>query len=117
MSIWEVHKPTTHMRRLCESLGDKYSIKAIDLERVIYRDLGNGYDIEVSGMNTSSQRKKATIYLWRNRKVIVRGLKGVPQDSIDKYVEELKFFAESLTEEDFDSGGFYKGKRYIHVSK
>ena len=117
MSLWEVHKPPTHMRRLCESLGANYSIKAIDLECVIYRDLGNGYDIEVSGMNTSSLKRKATIYLWKDKKVIVRGLKGVPQDSIDKYVEELKNFAESLTEKDFDSDGFYKGKRYIHVSK
>ena len=117
MSIWEVRKPTTHMRKLCKCLGAKYSIRVIDFERVIYRDLGNGYDIEVSGMNTTSLRKKATIYLWKNKKIIVRGLKGVSQDSIDKYVEELKNFAESLTEKDFDSDGFYKGKRYIHVSK
>lgn len=117
MSIWEVRKPTTHMRKLCKSLGAKYSLRVIDFERVIYRDLGNGYDIEVSGMNTSSLKRKATIYLWKDKKVIVRGLKGVPQDSIDKYVEELKTFAESLTEDDFDSDGFYKGKRYIHVSK
>lgn len=116
MSLWEVKKPTTHMRRLCEKLGAKYSIGVIDLESVIYRDLGNGYDIEVSEVNTTSQRKKATIYLWRNKKVIVRAFKGVPQDSIDKYVEELKSFAEDLTEDDFDGGGFYKGERYIHVS-
>lgn len=116
MGLWEVKKPTTHMRRLCKSLGTKYSIGVIDLESVIYRDLGNGYDIEVSEVNTSSQRKKATIYLWRNKNVIVRALKSVPQDSIDKYVEELKAFAEGLTDDDFDGGGFYKGEKYIHVS-
>lgn len=116
MSLWEVKKPTPHMVELCESLGDKYSIGVIDLKRIIYRDLGNGYDIEISEVNTSSHRRKATIYLWRNKNVIVRALKGVPQDSIGKYVEELKSFAEGLTEDDFDGGGFYKGERYIHVS-
>ena len=58
--------PTKHMRELCEKLGSQYCIKDIDDEKVIYRDFGNGFDIEISGANTASLRKTVTIYLWKN---------------------------------------------------
>ena len=45
MGFWDVKKPTTQMRQLCKSLGDQYRITIIDLERVINRDFGNGYDV------------------------------------------------------------------------
>ena len=52
------------IRALCKSLGVDYRVTTIDLERVIYRDFGNGFNVEISGMHTSSMKKKATIYLW-----------------------------------------------------
>ena len=48
MGFWDVKKPTTQMRQLCKSLGDQYRITIIDLERVINRDFGNGYDVEIT---------------------------------------------------------------------
>lgn len=89
MSIWDVRKPMAHMRKLCRSLGDQYRITDIDLERVIYRDFGNGYDVEISGVNTSSVRKKANIYLWKDGQCIVERLIGVPQEEIGSAVDAL----------------------------
>lgn len=57
-------KRDTMIRALCKSLGVDYRVTTIDLERVIYRDFGNGFNVEISGMYTSSMKKKATIYLW-----------------------------------------------------
>lgn len=89
MSIWDVRKPTAHMRKLCRSLGEQYRITDIDLERVIYRDFGNGYDVEICGVNTSSAKKKANIYLWKDGLRIVERLIGVPQDEISRVVDAL----------------------------
>ena len=49
---------------LCKSLGPDYRILYIDLKRCIYRDFGNGFDVEISGTHTTSNRKTATVYLW-----------------------------------------------------
>ena len=89
MSIWDIRKPTAHMRKLCRSLGEQYRIMDIDLERVIYRDFGNGYDVEISGVNTSSTKKKANIYLWKAGLRIVERHIGVSQDEIGSAVDAL----------------------------
>jgi len=39
------------LKKALEFLGKNYSVKKIDLEDCIYRNLGNGFDIEVSGIN------------------------------------------------------------------
>lgn len=89
MSIWDVRKPTAYMRKLCRSLGEQYRITDIDLERVIYRDFGNGYDVEICGVNTSTTRKKANIYLWKDDIRIVERRIGVPQNEIGSAVDAL----------------------------
>ena len=52
------------LQALCDGLGEKYEIMMIDLERCIYRNFGNRFEVEVSGVHTTKQHKKATIYLW-----------------------------------------------------
>ena len=89
MSFWDVKKPTTQMRQLCKSLGDQYRITIIDLERVINRDFGNGYDVEISNMNTTSLRKKARIYLWKDKKRIVDRVYDVPREDIGNIVDRV----------------------------
>ncbi|MCL2083598.1 MAG: hypothetical protein FWH04_10285 [Oscillospiraceae bacterium] len=44
------------------SLSTQYEARKIDGEEVIYRDLGNGFDFEVSGLFGSS--KTCTLYVW-----------------------------------------------------
>ena len=86
-NIWTIPKPTKHMRELCKALGEKYRITDIDLERVIYRDFGNGYDVEISNVNTSSLRKKSNVYVWKDRLRIVDRACGVEQDRIGDVVD------------------------------
>lgn len=74
---------------LCKHLGPKYSIRYIDFERCIYRDFGNGFDVEISGTHTTSERKKAKIYLWFDANLIVTTVSNVNFDEIGEIVDEL----------------------------
>ena len=61
-------------------LGKDYTKNRIDLENVIYRDLGD-YDIEVSGGHTKNQL--ISIYVWNKmegRPFIVERHPNLPQD-------------------------------------
>ncbi len=79
---------------LCKKLGPEYRIRTIDLERCIYRDFGNGFDVEISGMHTTSERKTATIYLWYTPEMMtVRRVDNVKQSDIGKVVDELYEFS------------------------
>lgn len=48
-----------------------------------------GGDVEISGVNTSSTRKKANIYLWKDGLRIVEQRIGVPQEEISRAVDAL----------------------------
>lgn len=52
-----------YISELCEKCGEGYTLKTIDFERCIYRNLGNGYDMEISMV--SDRHKRASIYVWR----------------------------------------------------
>ena len=87
----------TKQNALCKSLGPDYRIRTIDLERCIYRDFGNGFDVEVSGTHTTSERKTATIYLWyMPERMIVRRVDNVNRNDIGKVVDELYEFSQEL---------------------
>ncbi len=49
-------------------LGDRYTIKNIDFEDVIYRKISD-LEFEISGL-TSKGKYNATIYVWNNQTVI-----------------------------------------------
>ena len=111
-NIWTVPQPTTHMRQLCRELGPEYIIRELDLERVIYRDFGNGYNVEISAANTSSKRKPVNLYLWRGEDRKIGSRLRVPQDSIHEEVEKLRAFTETILPEDFDEHGFFMRDLY-----
>lgn len=75
--------------KLCKELGDRYRILCIDGERCIYRDFGNKFDVEISGTNTTSTRKKANIYLWYDGRFTVTCIKEVPFSEIGNVVDKL----------------------------
>ena len=82
---------------LCRSLGPEYKILYIDGERCIYRDFHNGFDVEISGMHTTSERKNATIYLWYTPEMMtVRRVTNVKRSDIGKVVDELYEFSQEL---------------------
>lgn len=53
--------------KLKKALGADYRIYNIDLERCLYRDYGNGFDIEISGVSRANRKCPATLYLWFTR--------------------------------------------------
>lgn len=100
-------KRDTMIRALCKSLGVDYRVTTIDLERVIYRDFGNGFNVEISGMHTSSMKKKATIYLWygdtMTECIIVKTVRDIPRELIGESVEELMKYSNLLIAQGYDS--------------
>lgn len=95
------------IKALCNSLGSQYCIREIDLEPVIYRDFGNGFNVEVSGVYTASTKKRATIYLWHGDRqpecIIVKTVRDVLREDISKTVDELHDYSNSLLAQGFDT--------------
>ena len=92
-----MNKCDVKQNALCKSLGPDYHILCIDLERCIYRDFGNGFDVEISGTHTTSERKTATVYLWYvPEKITVKRVSGVKRSEIGKVVDELYQFSQEL---------------------
>lgn len=65
--IFETKKPGKKIKEFCAKLGEPYSIRVIDLENVIYRDLGNGYDFEISGLDNQKKSFQATLFIWQTK--------------------------------------------------
>ncbi|WP_282146773.1 hypothetical protein [Ruthenibacterium lactatiformans] len=85
--------PSKKLRDLCASLGPEYSIRIIDMEYVIYRDFGNGLDVEISGLDSGSAHARANIYLWDTKigTRIIDQVNGVPAGSLGDRVNELYY--------------------------
>lgn len=88
------------IRALAKKLGKDYRVTVIDLEPVVYRDFGNGFNVEISGMYTTSKLRKATIYLWHGDRqpdcIIVKTVKDICREDIASVVEELYEYSEDL---------------------
>lgn len=54
----------TRIDRLCRELGAEYSVRNIDWERCLYRDFGNGFNVEISNIDSRRMDATASIYLW-----------------------------------------------------
>lgn len=98
----------TAIRALCKSLGKEYRVCTIDFEPVIYRDFGNGFNVEISGVYTTSKTKKATLYLWYGEAqpecLIVKTVRDVQRDEIVDVVEGLLHYSYALLSDGFDAG-------------
>ena len=55
-------KLTEPMKQLAATLGNQYNLMYIDDAWCLYRDLGNGYDIEVNMGKTKKKSLNATVY-------------------------------------------------------
>ena len=93
-------KRDTMLRSLRRQLGADYHIRTIDFEKCLYRDFGNGFNVEISGMHTSRQDKTATLYLWIGDNppscMIVETVHNVMRDDIGKVTDELFAYTEQL---------------------
>ena len=52
------------LRELKKALGTDYRIYNIDLERCLYRDYDNGFDVEISDVCRANRKCPAALYLW-----------------------------------------------------
>lgn len=60
-----LEKPTEGLKKALAFLGEPCEIRVIDQENVIYRDLGEGHDIEISGLDHSRKAMNAKVYVWQ----------------------------------------------------
>lgn len=93
-------KLSAKMKRALDFMGEPYEIKDIDWERCLYRDLKNGFDIEVSGINYARKGKVCNyIAVWdvsngKNQSArtveYVRDIKTLPElkSSLDQLCEK-----------------------------
>jgi len=60
--------PSKKLKDICTELDEPYIIKVIDKENVLYRDLGNGFEFEISGLDNQKSSFNAIIYVWQIEK-------------------------------------------------
>ena len=72
------------------------------MEKCLYRDFGNGFNVEVSGVSRTNKNGPATLYLWFGTTVpdcfMVKAKSNVGRSAkeIGEAVEELFSFSEEL---------------------
>ena len=72
------------------------------MEKCLYRDFGNGFNVEVSGVSRTNKNGPATLYLWFGTTVpdcfMVKAKSNVGRSAkeIGDAVEELFSFSEEL---------------------
>lgn len=87
---------------LKKAMGKEYQIRVIDLEKCLYRDFGNGFNVEVSGVSRANRKGPATLYLWFGDTspgcIIVKTVHDVGRSAaeIGKAMEELLEYSNSL---------------------
>ena len=94
-------KRSFYQQSLCESLGEEYSIRNIDFENCIYRDFGNGFNVEISGTYTLNVKNPATIYLWLGEEYMVKSVKHVAHPDIKTVVDELCEYSKALVRDGY----------------
>ena len=72
-------------------LGNRYTIKNIDFEDVIYRKISD-FEFEISGL-VSKGKYNATIYVWNNQ-TIIKTIQDI--SSKENLAEHLKILFQEL---------------------
>ena len=102
-----VHYPS--LRELKRTLGADYRIRTIDWEKCLYRDFGNGFNVEVSGVSRANRKGSATLYLWFGERahdcLIVKTVHDVGRgaEAIGEAVDDLCEYSNSLIAHGYDS--------------
>ena len=111
---------TPSIQTLLKQLGPEYEICTIDLENCLFRDLKNGYNVEISGANGRGIKQRITLYLWFGTKcgynIMISKIRNVERsaEAISNAVEILKEFTDNLVECGYDSGEALR-KVYLYL--
>ncbi len=90
------------LKELKLARGDRYRLLSIDWEKSLYRDFGNGFNVEISGCSRANRKGPATLYLWFGEHpynwLIVKTVHDVGRsaEAISEAVEELYDYSRSL---------------------
>ena len=93
--MFKIKVPTKKIKEICQSLGEPYIIKVIDAENVIYKNLNDIYDFEISGLDNQRKSFNATVYVWQ-LKDSTRIIETIPNI---RSLEDLKTTLECITDE------------------
>ena len=102
-----VHYPS--LPELKKSIGRNYTIRVIDWEKCLYRDFGNGFNVEVSGCSRANRKGPATLYLWYGddgpASIIVKTVRDIGRsaDEIHAAAENLYAYSQWLVAHGYDS--------------
>ena len=93
-------RPYRTQREALTFLGDEYKLKIIDGENCIYRDLGNGRDIEVSGMRSVKSKMRICNYIcvWENVTCSLEYIRADDGSGRLKTLHDLKRELDALVE-------------------
>ena len=94
------------LKKTKEEIGDQYRICTIDFVPCLYRDFGNGFNVEVDGFY--SRRNKVNLYLWFGEDtsaVMVKKIHDVELDTaaIHKAAEQLYEESKRLIEQGYNN--------------
>lgn len=80
------------LQALCDGLGENYKLMEIDLELCIYRNFGNRFEVEVSGVHTASKIKKqqSTCGAWMQQVPMDTSLKKLVKFQETKLVKRWR---------------------------
>lgn len=80
------------LQALCDGLGENYKLMEIDLELCIYRNFGNRFEVEVSGVHTAKQIKKqqSTCGVWMKQVPMGTSLKKLVKFQETKLVKRWR---------------------------
>ena len=75
------------IEEVAELLGNQYTLLLIDDSWCLYRDLGNGYDVEINMSKTRKYALNVTVYVWqvRDKLRVIEEIEGI------KEIEDLKY--------------------------
>ena len=96
-------------KELKAELGSDYTVKIIDLEKCLYNDFGNGFNVEISGCSDGRSKRGATLYLWFGDKkpgcMIVKTVRDIERtaDAIDAAVDVLYDYSLDLIYRGYDN--------------
>lgn len=91
-------KKTANMKTALKFLGEPYTVKNIDFETCLYRDLLNGYDIEVSGVNRPQEGICNFVQVWDVREGPDCSARTVEKIYDIETLEKLKIVLDRLSE-------------------
>ncbi|MDO5518392.1 MAG: hypothetical protein Q4F66_12635 [Clostridium sp.] len=74
-----MRQPKESIKQIAAALGQQYTLMLIDEEWCLYRDLGNGYDIEINLNGIRKASLNATVKVWqvRDQLKVIQRIEGI----------------------------------------